>query len=876
MIAYCVKCKTKREMQNPQPLFNARGSAYSKGTCPVCGTGLIRLGATEAHTSLDRGALIAQAKQKAEEQVSKGASEKKTKPRASKSKIKNQKSKISETPSAIRHSPAAPGTPLVIVESPAKARTIGRFLGRDYRVRASIGHIRDLPERQMGVDLEKDFQPHYVISPKKKDVVKELKAYAQDASEIFLATDPDREGEAISWHLLHALDSSVRGKPVRRVEFHEITQEAIARAFANPREINQQLVDAQQARRVLDRIVGYTISPLLRKKINTKNLSAGRVQSVAVRLVVEREREIGAFVAVEYWSIEAELKKQATTKSQIPTLAPHASAGVTNNQLQKFRAKLIKVGDKDFECHAGEDALKLKAILEKCSYVVLDVRKKEVLRNPSPPFITSTLQQEASRKLGFNAKRTMAIAQQLYEGITLGDAGSTGLITYMRTDSTNIAESAGKEAWAYIKEKFGQEFLPRTPRIYSKKVAGAQEAHEAIRPTSTFREPDAMRQFLDADQFKLYELIWKRFVASQMASAIFDTTAVDIAANNPHVIASPEGAKQSPNATVEIASASFDSASLRSGRLAMTQPDFLFRANGSVIKFRGFLAVYQESKDEKNDEDDDRNRELPPLAKDEPLDLLGIFPEQHFTEPPPRYTEATLIKALEQHGIGRPSTYAPIMSTIQERGYVDRMPDRRLKPTDLGFIVNDLLVKHFAQEVDLKFTAQMEEKFDQIAEGGVEWVTVLRDFYTPFKQTLDRAAVEMPNVTLAVETSDEKCDVCGSAMVVKRGRFGKFLACTRFPECKGTKNLSARGGSANTGVTCPDCKQGTIVERRSKKGRIFFSCNRYPECKYAMWDKPIKTPCPKCGGILALKNKGVKCVNGDYASEAVPELQTAN
>lgn len=838
--AYCVKCRTKREMQNPIPLFNAKGSAYTKGTCPVCGTNLMRLGVTEAHTSLDRAALIAQAKQaqsdkaKTEKSADKPIKRKKpSAPRAEKPSPKNRKSKTADVSLGTRHS--APGAPLVIVESPAKARTIGRFLGRDYRVRASIGHIRDLPERQMGVDLEKNFQPHYVISPKKKDVVKELKAYAQDASEIFLATDPDREGEAISWHLLHALDASVRGKPVRRVEFHEITQDAIQHAFANPREINQQLVDAQQARRVLDRIVGYTISPLLRKKINTKNLSAGRVQSVAVRLVVEREREIGAFVPVEYWSIEAELAKRQLNGETLKR---------SNVKPQSFRAKLIKVANKDFECHAGEDALKLKAILEKCSYVVLDVRKKEVLRNPSPPFITSTLQQEASRKLGFNAKRTMAIAQQLYEGITLEDAGSTGLITYMRTDSTNIAESAGKEAWAYIKEKFGQEFLPKTPRVYTKKVAGAQQAHEAIRPTSTFREPDAMRQFLDADQFKVYELIWKRFVASQMASAIFDTTAVDI------------GAFEANHPTTQ-------------------PPNYLFRANGSVIKFRGFLAVYQESKDEKNDEEDDRNRELPPLMKDEPLDLLGIYPEQHFTEPPPRYTEATLIKALEQHGIGRPSTYAPIMSTIQERGYVDRMPDRRLKPTDLGFIVNDLLVKHFAQEVDLKFTAQMEERFDKIADGEMEWVTVLHDFYAPFKQTLDRAAVEMPNVTLAVETSDEKCDVCGSAMVVKRGRFGKFLACTRFPECKGTKNLSARGGSANTGVTCPDCKQGTIVERKSKKGRIFYSCNRYPNCKYALWDKPIKMPCPKCGGVLTENKKGVRCVNGDYANEAVPELQPA-
>ncbi len=821
MEAYCVKCKTKREIQNPQPLFNSRGAAYTKGTCAVCGTNIMRLGATEAHASLDREAMIAAAKKTKDDrsQITDGKPE----------RAKRRKQKVNgSSPHVPRLS--GPIGKLVIVESPAKARTVGRFLGTGYRVRASVGHIRDLPQRQMGVDIEHDFRPHYVITPKKKDVVKELREYAQNASEIFLATDPDREGESISWHLAAALDDALRGKPVRRVEFHEITRDAVDRAFANPRGIDQQLVDAQQARRVLDRIVGYTISPLLRKKINTKNLSAGRVQSVAVRLVVEREREIQAFVPVEYWSIEAELQKQAP---------------VTNHPLaekpQSFRAKLVKVGEKDFECHTGEDALKLKDTLEKCAYRVVDVRKKEVQRNPAAPFITSTMQQEASRKLGFNAKRTMAIAQQLYEGISIGNEGSVGLITYMRTDSTNVAESAGKEAWVYIRQKFGEDFLPKTPRVFKKKVAGAQEAHEAIRPTSVFREPNAIKEFLDADQFRLYDLIWKRFVASQMASAIFDTTAVDVGGWEPN-------------------------------RPIAQSPNYLFRANGSVIKFRGFLAVYSEGKDEPTDKDDESNHELPPLARDELLDLLGIFPEQHFTQPPPRYTEATLIKALEEHGIGRPSTYAPILSTIQERGYVERMPDRRLKPTDLGFIVNDLLVKYFTQEVDLKFTAQMEEKLDRIAEGESNWVQVLRDFYAPFKQTLDRAAVEMPNVTLPVEPTEEKCDKCGAPMVVKRGRFGKFLACSRFPECKGTRNLSASGGSSDTGVTCPDCKQGTIIEKRSKRRRIFYSCNRYPDCKFALWDKPIKTPCPRCGSLLTLKGKnGVRCTKCDYASDVVPE-----
>jgi DNA topoisomerase-1 len=844
MEAYCVKCKTKREMQSPQPLFNSRGAAYTKGVCPVCGTAMNRLGTTDAHAALDREAMIAAAKATADHRPPTADKPKRTTKRGSRSSV------------ASRQRSAVSGQPvgkLVIVESPAKARTVGRFLGSGYRVRASVGHIRDLPERQMGVDIEHDFRPHYVITPKKKDVVKELREYAQNASEVFLATDPDREGEAISWHLAAALDDALRGKPVRRVEFHEITRDAVDYAFANPREINQQLVNAQQARRVLDRIVGYTISPLLRKKINTKNLSAGRVQSVAVRLVVEREREIQAFVPVEYWSIEAELSKRNGAGEQ-GSGREKSAIGNRQSKIENqntFRAKLIKVGDKDFECHAGEDALKLKEVLEKCAYTVLDVRKKEVQRNPAPPFITSTMQQEASRKLGFNAKRTMAVAQQLYEGLSLGDEGNVGLITYMRTDSTNIAESAQKEAWAYVKQKFGDAFLPPTPRVFKKKVAGAQEAHEAIRPTSVFREPEAIKQFLDADQFKLYDLIWKRFVASQMASAIFDTTVVDIAANRRTM---EDGRPTPPSSVIGHPS------------------DFLFRANGSILKFRGFLAVYAEGKDEPGDKDDESNKVLPPLARDEPLDLLGIYPEQHFTQPPPRYTEATLIKALEEKGIGRPSTYAPIMSTIQERGYIERMPDRRLKPTDLGVIVNDLLVKHFPNEVDVGFTAQMEEKLDKVADGEANWVQVLRDFYAPFKQTLDRAAVEMPNVTLPVETTNEVCDKCGAPMVVKRGRFGKFLACSRFPECKGTRNLSASGGSANTGVQCPECKQGEIVEKRSKKGRVFYSCNRYPDCKFALWGRPVKTPCPRCGSLVTLKGKsGVKCTKCDYVSEVVLE-----
>ncbi|TAH52592.1 MAG: type I DNA topoisomerase [Chloroflexota bacterium] len=726
---------------------------------------------------------------------------------------------------------------LVIVESPAKAKTISKFLGRNYRVRASVGHIRDLPRKDLGVDIEHDFKPKYEITAKKRDVVNELREYAQGAREIYLATDPDREGEAISWHLASVLKNQIANKPVHRVEFHEITRDAIQSAFSHPREIDMGRVDAQQARRVLDRIVGYTISPLLAKKMKKWTLSAGRVQSVAVRLVVEREREIQNFVAVEYWSIEAELKKKGDgsqgTADGKPIPIPQSPTP------DIFRARLVKIGDKDFECHSGEEALKLKEVLEKCDYRVLDVRRKDVTRNPYAPYITSSLQQDASRRLGFNPKRTMKVAQELYEGIDVGEEAAVGLITYMRTDSTNVAEAAQKEALEYIEQKFGEKYLPPKRRVYSKKVAGAQEAHEAIRPTKTFREPNAIRQYLDNDQFRLYDLIWKRFVASQMASAIFDTTAVDIEANE--------------------------------ANHPITQsPDFLFRANGSILKFAGYLAVYGRNVGDE-DEENDADKRLPPLEKNEPLDLLGIYPEQHFTEPPPRYTEATLIKALEQHGIGRPSTYAPIMANIQERDYIEQIEGRRLKPTELGFVVNDLLVAHFAEIVDLGFTAQMEEKLDAVEAGKANWVALMREFYGPFKETLDRAAQEMPITIVADEKTDVMCDLCGAPMVIKKGKYGKFLSCSRFPACKGMKKIT-------TGVQCPKCKTGELREKKSKKGRVFYGCARYPDCDFASWDKPINEPCPNCGGLLVQGTKNViRCVNGDYtrAANAKNEVQNS-
>lgn len=755
------------------------------------------------------------------------------------------------------HPPPAEGGALVIVESPAKAKTVGKFLGRGYRVRASIGHIRDLPTKGLGVDIEHDFKPRYEISAQKRQVVKELRADALAAREIFLATDPDREGEAISWHLASVLKAELAGKPVHRVEFHEITREAIERAFRQPRGIDMARVNAQQARRILDRIVGYTLSPLLSKKISRRALSAGRVQSVAVRLVVEREREIQNFVPVEYWSIEAELAKQddgrqpiddnpsVQTKHSVESAGESSLAGSESAVGSVLRARLIQIGGKDLECHSGEEALQLKATLETCSYRVLEVRRKDVQRNPLPPYITSTLQQDASRKLGFTPKRTMKVAQELYEGLPVGEEGNVGLITYMRTDSTAVAASAQKEALAYIETKFGKEYLPPRPRVYAKKVAGAQEAHEAIRPTSTFREPDAIRPYLDPDQYKLYDLIWKRFVASQMASAIFDTTAVDIRADREQAL---DGERQASS--------------------VKGQPEFLFRANGSVLKFAGFLAVYGRGVGEE-DEEEDMDRRLPPLTEDEPLDLLGIYPEQHFTEPPPRFTEATLIKALEQHGIGRPSTYAPILANIQERGYIEQVEKRRLKPTELGFVVNDLLVAHFPEIVDVGFTAQMEEKLDAVEEGKQDWVQLLREFYAPFKQTLDRAAQEMPRVRVEDEKTDMACDVCGAPMVIKRGKFGKFLSCSRFPTCKNAKPLT-------TSVRCPKCKQGELCEKKSKKGRLFYGCVRYPDCDFATWDKPLPEPCPNCGGLLVQAARGaIKCVNGDYDRSATTSARPA-
>ncbi|MDH7485021.1 MAG: type I DNA topoisomerase [Anaerolineae bacterium] len=783
--AYCVKCKAKRTMNNPQPVFTSNGTPATQGICPVCGTKMFKMGHTPAHEGLDPD----------EHTV-----------------ISNAKAELANKPK------------MVIVESPAKARTVGRFLGKEYTVRASIGHVRDLPSNRMGVDIENDFQPHYVIPAKRKEVVRDLRAQVKNSSEVYLATDPDREGEAISWHLAQALAPAIGRRPVRRVEFHEITPSAIEHAFAHPRPIDMQRVDAQQARRILDRIVGYTLSPLLRDKLGRRGLSAGRVQSVAVRLIVEREREIEAFVPVEYWSIEAELAKQEP-------------------QRRSFIARLHRIRDQEPELHNQAEAQAIVAELEKAVYTVASVKEGQRRRSPSPPFITSTMQQEASRRLGFTAQRTMRFAQQLYEGIDLGD-GPVGLITYMRTDSTNVAEQAQAEARQFIVQKYGQEFVPPEPPTYKTKAKGAQEAHEAIRPTSVLRTPESLQPYLDRNQYRLYELIWRRFVASQMVAALYDTIAVEILAGLP-----PIGGEK----------------------------PYLFRASGSSLRFPGFLIVYEEARDEDTRDEEERKREeIPPLTVDEVLDLVRLLPAQHFTQPPPRYSEATLVRALEEYGIGRPSTYAPILSTIQQRGYVERR-DGRLYPSEVGIIVNDLLVSHFPDYIDVGFTAQMEEELDRIARGEREWVPVLHDFYDTFAATLDRAERKMPVTQMNNEPTGELCPQCGHPLLYKYGRFGKFIGCSNFPQCRYSQPILV-----TTGARCPECG-GELVEKRTRRGRTFYSCANYKgdapdSCKFAVWSRPLPTPCPLCGGLLVEdKKEWVKCMQcgEQFAREKVAEAEVA-
>ncbi|MEC1738003.1 type I DNA topoisomerase [Bacillus mojavensis] len=684
---------------------------------------------------------------------------------------------------------------LVIVESPAKAKTIERYLGKKYKVKASMGHVRDLPKSQMGVDIEQNFEPKYITIRGKGPVLKELKTAAKKAKKVYLAADPDREGEAIAWHLAHSLDLDLNSDC--RVVFNEITKDAIKESFKHPRMINMDLVDAQQARRILDRLVGYKISPILWKKVK-KGLSAGRVQSVALRLIIDREKEINDFKPEEYWTIDGTFLKGQET----------------------FEASFFGKNGKKLPLKSEADVKDILSQLKGNKYTVEKVTKKERKRNPALPFTTSTLQQEAARKLNFRAKKTMMIAQQLYEGIDLGKEGTVGLITYMRTDSTRISNTAVDEAAAFIDQTYGKEYLggKRKP---AKKNENAQDAHEAIRPTSVLRKPSELKAVLGRDQLRLYKLIWERFVASQMASAVLDTMSVDLTNNG-----------------------------------------LTFRANGSKVKFSGFMKVYVEGKDDHLEEKD---RMLPDLQEGDTVLSKDIEPEQHFTQPPPRYTEARLVKTLEELGIGRPSTYAPTLDTIQRRGYVG-LDNKRFVPTELGQIVLELIMEFFPEIINVEFTAKMEKDLDNVEEGNIEWVQIIDNFYTDFEKRVKKAESEMKEVEIEPEYAGEDCELCSSPMVYKMGRYGKFLACSNFPDCRNTKPIVKQ-----IGVKCPSCGEGNIVERKSKKKRIFYGCDRYPDCEFVSWDKPIERKCPKCGKMLVEKKlkKGiqVQCVECDYKEE---------
>jgi len=783
---------------------------------------------------------------------------------------------------------------LVIVESPAKARTIEKYLGKGYTVEASLGHVKDLPKSTLGVDVENDFDTEYIVIPGKERVLGKLKKLAQSADTIFLAPDPDREGEAIAAHLAEELGNGAKGKKkkkkepeserIRRVTFNEITQRAVRAAFEHPRDIDQHLVDAQQARRVLDRLVGYQVSPLLWDKVR-RGLSAGRVQTVALRLIVEREREIKAFEKKEYWTIDAHLA----------AARPPA-----------FSARFLGAGEEKIEIPNGEEAEKIRARLEHSDWLVRAVDRKERRRNATPPFTTSKLQQDSSRKLRFSVKRTMMIAQRLYEGVELGEEGLVGLITYMRTDSTRVSNEALTEVREYIRNQYGDAYLPQSPNTYKEKKE-AQAAHEAIRPTSAMRQPDQIKQYLKEDEYKVYKLIWQRFVASQINPAVFDQTTVDIDARS-------------------------------------AADTFWFRVTGSVLKFDGFLKVYEESKEGKDDEDEELKHKLPPLEAGQKLTLKELKPEQHFTEPPPRYNEASLVKELEERGIGRPSTYSAILSTIQERQYVQKIGGK-FTPTEIGLVVTDLLVENFPDIFDVQYTARLEEELDEIEEGKETWTAALGDFYKKFEKDLRYAEKHMENIKRMEKPTDEKCERCGSplvikwgkhgsfyacssydkddpnsctftkenpinlpdldsadlqettqeeycencgrVMVLKRGRFGQFMACTGYPDCKTTRrldqgkkvpdipldelcpkcgrNLMIRHGRYGEftacsgypeckyvkqnfiGVKCPLCKDGELVEKRARKGNTFFGCSNYPKCKFTSASKPIAEKCPACG-----------------------------
>lgn len=756
---------------------------------------------------------------------SSGKATSKTTTRKTTAKRKSTKAKGSKSRSAAVKLPSSAGKSLVIVESPAKARTVGQILGNKYVVTASQGHVRDLPKSKIGVDVAQDFEPSYVIMKEKQALLTQIKKAGKEAKQVYLATDPDREGEAISWHLQAAADWEDLATPPKRVVFHEITKEAVEEAFRNPREIDMQLVNAQQARRILDRLVGYQISPLLWRRVQ-RGTSAGRVQSVSLRMVVDREREIEAFIPVESWTIDNLLRK----------------AGTEATEKNQFSASLHSVkGDRArISIPNEEDARRYESEMADADYKVAEVRKRDVRQRPSAPFTTSTMQQEAGRKLRFTAQRTMAVAQQLYEGLTVGSEGQIGLITYMRTDSTQVASSAIEEVRDYIQGRYGKDHLPAKPRVYTRAAKGAQEAHEAVRPTSIKRDPASLKGYLSGEQLNLYTLIWSRMLASQMEDARSEATTLNI-----------------------------DAVCKGSGVV------YNFRASGSVLRFAGFRSVYMEGRDDSAETDDKKT--LPALAVGDALSCSKLDANQHFTEPPPRFTEATLIKMMEEKGIGRPSTYAPTIGTLIDRSYVERERNR-LTPTKLGITVTDLLTEYFTDIMDLDFTAKMEEELDDVSRGERDWVPMLGEFYGPFEKALSNADESMPKVRMDEETDEvcdcggsDKCehtDTCGKPMVIKTGRFGRFIACTGFPECRKTKPILKK-----TGVSCPkpDCG-GDIVERRAKgRGRSFYGCSNYPECDLILNQQPLPTPCPECAGLMVMKGRdNSACTNCSW-QEAILE-----
>ena len=757
MEAYCVRCKAKREIAQGQAIFTASGTPATKGACPVCGTTVVRMGRTAAHEGLTPPVVERTKRAAAREGKRRGK--------------------------------------LVIVESPAKARTIGRYLGKGFSVKASVGHVRDLLRSQLSVDVDNGFVPKYRVPNEKREVVKALAVEAAKAEEIYLATDPDREGEAIAWHLIEA--AQIDPARARRVSFHEITKEAVHEAFEHPRPLDLHLVDAQQGRRVLDRLVGYNLSPLLWSKVRSR-LSAGRVQSAALRMVVDREREVQKFEPVEYWTIDAGLQSDQ-----------HPPA---------FRARLTRIDGAAPSLPSQAAVDPVLDELRRATFQVAAVKRGSRTRRPSPPFTTSTLQQDASRRIGFTARKTMAVAQQLYEGVDLDEHEPVGLITYMRTDSPQVSAQAQAEARRLIAERYGPQALPDEPPVYKARTRGAQEAHEAIRPTSVAREPQQVAGYLTGDQLKLYTLVWKRFVASQMRPAEYDTMTVEVEGTTP-------------------------------------AHSYVLRASASTLRVSGYLEVYEDRSNGSGNGNGDEALEpeavvgaLPDVEAGERLTLQDLAPEQHFTEPPPRYTEATLVKAMEELGIGRPSTFAPTLSTLQARHYV-RREGRTLIPTETGEVVTDLLVDHFPEIVDLGFTARMEEELDEVADGELGWVDVVRGFYIPFAEQVEDAKRDMPEVKTEPEMLDRLCPTCGKPLLARIGRFGKFIGCSDFPTCRYTEPWLEK-----IGVRCPQ-DGGDLVARRTRKGRNFYGCANYPTCDFTSWKRPLAAPCPKCGGLLVADNR---------------------